>query len=228
MRAGHGLATWTCRRQCGRASRGVDRYRTPFGVDRIRKKSQSPISSVRLRGNNVDAFLRARGRPPRRVEDGGAGLGRRERDTGRGDMSSSSRAADIAPPDGSDPAPAVTDTERRPETERADTRTSAPDAASAAEAASARASGDTTTLTTLGRDLECRERRADDGRRHAVARARARPRPRRGRRAGGRVPVAQPRQPQERARGRTLAERIAGSCGGLAEAEAARDAASSR
>ena len=61
-------------------------------------------------------------------------------------MSSSSRAADIAPPDGSDPAPAVTDTERRPETERADTRTS--EGAASSEAASARASGDTTTLTT--------------------------------------------------------------------------------
>ena len=61
-------------------------------------------------------------------------------------MSSSSRAADIAPPDGSDPAPAGTDTERRPETERADTRTS--EGAASSEAASARASGDTTTLTT--------------------------------------------------------------------------------
>ena len=49
----------------------------------------------------------------------------------------------------------------------------------------------------LGRDVERRQRRAEDGRRHAVARARARPRPRRGRRAGGVVP-AQPRQPQAR------------------------------
>ena len=61
-------------------------------------------------------------------------------------MSSSSRASDIASPDGSDPAPAGTDTERRPETERADTRTS--EGAASSEAASARASGDTTTLTT--------------------------------------------------------------------------------
>lgn len=63
-------------------------------------------------------------------------------------MSSSSRAADIAPPDGSDPAPAVTDTERRPETERPETDTRTSEGAASSEAASARASGDTTTLTT--------------------------------------------------------------------------------
>ena len=69
-------------------------------------------------------------------------------------MASSSRAGDTAPPDGSDPAPAGTEAERRPETERAGARTSEGAASSAQQrpassgAASARASGDTITLTT--------------------------------------------------------------------------------
>ena len=69
-------------------------------------------------------------------------------------MASSSRAGDTAPPDGSDPAPAGTEAERRPETERATARTSEGAASSAQQrpassgAVSARASGDTITLTT--------------------------------------------------------------------------------
>jgi hypothetical protein len=69
-------------------------------------------------------------------------------------MASSSRAGDTAPPDGSDPAPAGTEAERRPETERAGARTSEGAASSAQQrpassgAASARASEDTITLTT--------------------------------------------------------------------------------
>ena len=195
MRAGHrSLATWTCRRQC-RASRGVDRYRTPFGVDRIRKKSQSPISSVRLRGNNVDAFLRARGRHTAcasRTEardSVGASETRVEVTCRR------RRALPTSPPRTARPRPRG-DGHGKAAGNRASRHADFRGCRILGSRERSRVRGHDHP-DHLGRDLECRERRADDGRRHAVARARARPRPRRGRRAGGVVP-AQPRQPQAR------------------------------
>ena len=58
----------------------------------------------------------------------------------------SSRAADVARPDGSDPAPEGTETERRLETERVDARTS--EGAASSATASGRVSANMTTLTT--------------------------------------------------------------------------------
>ena len=58
----------------------------------------------------------------------------------------SSRAADAARPDGSDPAPEGTETERRLETERVDARTS--EGAASSATASGRVSANMTTLTT--------------------------------------------------------------------------------